>query len=81
MQITVNKTGHVTTVYDSFVMQSGATNGLDNSMLFGQMKSRATSSLSKVYTRLTPLNASAFYILTTPGRVLFNNLIYENLFL
>jgi DNA-directed RNA polymerase subunit beta' len=81
LQITVNKTGHVTTVYDSFVMQSGATNGLDNSMLFGQMKSRATSSLSKVYTRLTPLNASAFYILTTPGRVLFNNLIYENLFL
>ncbi|OUS44404.1 DNA-directed RNA polymerase subunit beta [Ostreococcus tauri] len=75
LQITVNKTGHVTTVYDSFVMQS------DNSMLSVQMKSRDTSSISKVYNRLTSLNAAAFYILTTPGRVLFNNLIYENLFL
>lgn len=80
LQVNVNSTGHTTTIYDTFVMEAGVSDfkGLN---LNSSSNTNKETSVSEVYQNLTRLNGSAFYIRTTPGRVLFNNLIYENLFL
>lgn len=80
LQINVNSTGHTTTIYDTFVMESDLAN-MKGLKLNSSSNLNKETNLSQVYKNLTRLNGSSFYIRTTPGRVLFNNLIYENLFL
>ena len=86
LQITVKQSGHITTIYDTFVMQSGL-NFLPNKegdLIFPNQMSnrqfRAGINTNRYSTQAT-LSGYNFYIRTTPGRVIFNNLLYENLFL
>jgi len=85
VQITVKPSGHITTIYDTFVMESGL-NFLSNDQveltnskqLFNQKMSSGSNTR---YSTQAALSGYNFYIRTTPGRVIFNNLLYENLFL
>jgi len=80
LQITVNSSGHTTTIYDTFVMEASLA-PMKESNFNSSGSIQKENAFAEVYKNLTRLNGSAFYIRTTPGRVLFNNLIYENLFL
>jgi DNA-directed RNA polymerase subunit beta' len=92
LQISVKQSGHITTIYDTFVMQSGLNTSLSDS---SQNKKLGQSLIKKVdlaswqltdpgterYSTPASLNGYSFYIRTTPGRIIFNKLLYENLFL
>ena len=78
LQLNISPNGHVTSIYDSFVIES------DSDQQDWLVKSPEISQTTKKivsYQSEMSITGSSFYIRTTPGRVLFNNLIYENLFL
>ena len=78
LQLNISPNGHVTSIYDSFVIES------DSDQQDCLVKSpEITQTTKKIvsYQSEMSVTGSSFYIRTTPGRVLFNNLIYENLFL
>ena len=78
LQLNISPNGHVTSIYDSFVIES------DSDQQDWLVKSPEISQTTKKivsYQSEMSVTGSSFYIRTTPGRVLFNNLIYENLFL
>jgi len=78
LQLNISPNGHVTSIYDSFVIES------DSDQQDWLVKSTEISQTTKKivsYQSEMSVTGSSFYIRTTPGRVLFNNLIYENLFL
>jgi len=75
VQIQVRATGHCTTLYENFAMLSGA-------RLKGADPARTSkTTLSSSFGWQSAFEGASFSIRTTPGRVLFNNLLYENLFL
>jgi len=80
LQLNISPSGHVTSIYDSFVLESGSGDEHKDCLVNSH---EITPTIDKVvsYQSQMPLTGSSFYIRTTPGRVLFNNLIYENLFL
>ena len=76
LQLNISPNGHVTSIYDSFVIES------DSDQQDWLVKSPEISQTTKKivsYQSEMSVTGSSFYIRTTPGRVLFNNLIYENL--
>jgi hypothetical protein len=81
LQIIVQPSGHITTVYDTFAMQSSVSFVPESVTESDERSDHAfTASASQTYNIQSSFQASSFYIRTTPGRILFNNLIYENLF-
>jgi hypothetical protein len=80
LQLNISPSGHVTSIYDSFVLESGSGHEHKDCLVNSH---EITPTIDKVvsYQSQMSLTGSSFYIRTTPGRVLFNNLIYENLFL
>ena len=64
--------------YDSFVIESGSDH---QDCLVKSPEITQTTKKIVSYQSEMSVTGSSFYIHTTPGRVLFNNLIYENLFL
>ena len=68
-QIILSRSGHARTVYQNYVMEQY--------MLYLEQVN-----LSDRISVLTETSATTkFFIRTTPGRIIFNNLLYENLFL
>ena len=78
LQLNISPNGHVTSIYDSFVIESGSEH---QDCLVKSPEIIQTTKKIVSYQSEMPLTGASFYIRTTPGRVLFNNLIYENLFL
>lgn len=73
--------GHITTVYDTFAMQSSVSFVPESVIELDERADYAfAASVPQTYNLQSSFQASSFYIRTTPGRILFNNLIYENLF-
>ena len=78
LQLNISPNGHVTSIYDSFVIESGSDH---QDYLVKSPEITQTTKKIVSYQSEMSVTGSSFYIRTTPGRVLFNNLIYENLFL
>ena len=78
LQLNISPNGHVTSIYDSFVIESGSDH---QDCLVKSPEITQTTKKIVSYQSEMSVTGSSFYIRTTPGRVLFNNLIYENLFL
>jgi len=81
LEIRVKPTGHVTTIYDTFVMESGVQVQTEGDLVLREFDKKFMNTVAAHYSHQTSFDGFAFYIRTTPGRILFNNLIYENLLL
>ena len=81
LEIRVKPTGHVTTIYDTFVMESGVQVQTEGDLVLREFDKKFMNTAPARYSHKTAFDGFAFYIRTTPGRILFNNLIYENLLL
>ena len=78
LQIILSPSGRARTVYKNYIMEHSALEtGKENPTDFITVPSMK----SAVSLPLVPHTNADFFIRTTPGRVIFNNLLYENLFL
>ena len=79
----VQSNGHNTLIYDAGVTESWPTPMVDNSTTLNiqMLPARTTEAVFGVVPQIHRASSNTFYLRTTPGRLILNSLIYENLFL
>ena len=78
LQMLLSRSGQVRTVYKTYIMEHSVLETTTNNVTEFVTVPDMTSAISAP---CTSTQHAEFFIRTTPGRVIFNNLLYENLFL
>ena len=78
LQMLLSRSGQVRTVYKTYIMEHSVLETTTNNVTDFVTVPDMTSAISAP---CTSTQHAEFFIRTTPGRVIFNNLLYENLFL
>ena len=78
LQMLLSRSGQVRTVYKTYIMEHSVLETTTNNATEFVTVPDMTSAISAP---CTSTQHAEFFIRTTPGRVIFNNLLYENLFL
>ena len=78
LQMLLSRSGQVRTIYKTYIMEHSVLETTTNNATEFVTVPDMTSAIS---VPCTSTQHAEFFIRTTPGRVIFNNLLYENLFL
>ena len=83
LEVRVQSTGHNTLIYDSGVNESWPTPVFNSASPDGLTKVNANGvePIFACVPQLHRMSSNTFYLRTTPGRLILNSVIYENLFL
>lgn len=83
LQGRIQSTGHNTFIYDAGVTESWQTPnvGDPNMIALQSVSTQDADAVFGIAPQIHRCSTNTFYLRTTPGRLILNSLIYENLFL